>query len=374
MLNERLEARGTSPRAVFCAAVGAVMVAWLLVLSWRGGAFGFDFHGTIWQAGKDILHGRSPYPAADPAELERQGNPAVYPAWTLVATLPFSLLPFRAAAIVWDLVSVVAIGAALRLVGVGDWRVFAIVFLSFPTVSSLKLGQFDALLALGCGMAWRWRDDPRLRLPACVGAVAAAKLLLLPLLVWLVACGRKRQAAAAAALGAALAVAGWAVVGFATLWSYPHLLSALTDAFATRGYSLAAAGSRLGLSLAVSKFFPLVAMLILCGLALRFGRSGHKADAFIAAVGASIIGSPILWLHYIVIVLVAVAVKRPRFCAMWLLPLAFWLTPTEIAGSGLKLALGLGLLVLFVALALGRRQHSVELHRQQHVTAPASRG
>src|SRR5881227_3559631 len=106
MLNGTLEERETSPRAVFYAAVGAVMVAWLLVLSWRSGAFGFDFHGTIWQAGKDILHGRSPYPAADPTELERQGNPAVYPAWTLVVTSPFSLLPFGAAAIVWDLVIV----------------------------------------------------------------------------------------------------------------------------------------------------------------------------------------------------------------------------------------------------------------------------
>jgi hypothetical protein len=114
-------------------------------------------------------------------------------------------------------------------------------------------------------------------------------------------------------------------------------------------------------------------MLVLCGLAVGFGRSGRKADAFIVAVGASIIGSPILWLHYVVIVLVAVAVKRPRFCAIWFLPLAFWLTPSEIAETGLGLAVGLGLLVLLVAAALVSRDHSVEPYPLQHLAVPAGR-
>jgi MYXO-CTERM domain-containing protein len=259
----------------------------------------------------------------------------------------------------------------LRLVGVRDWRIFVVVFLSFPMVSSLKLGQLDALLALGCALAWRWRRTPGLRLALCVGAVVAATLLVWPLLIWLAAMGRTRHALAAGAFGAALLASGWAVIGFSSLRSYPHLMSALTDAFATQGYSLAAVGSRLGVSLDVAKFLPLVALVVLCALAWRWARCGREADAFVAAVGAAILGSPILWLHYVVIVLVAVAVKRPTFHPAWLLPLAFWFTPGENPGSGLELAVGLGLLMLVLGVALRRREQRNDVYPSRRVVVPA---
>jgi hypothetical protein len=42
--------------------------------------------------------------------------------------------------------------------------------------------------------------------------------------------------------------------------------------------------------------------------------------------------SPIVWLHYLVLLLVPLAIARPRFSAVWLLPLLLWLTPLN--GNG----------------------------------------
>jgi alpha-1,2-mannosyltransferase len=318
----------------------------------RAGIFGADFHGTIWQAGRDILHGRSPYPAPNVAALAHAGNPAVYPAATVVIFSPLSLLPATGSAALWSLSSVFALFAALRIVGVRDWRVYTIVFLSFPVAASLELGQLDAWIAFGCALLWRWRNMRGARLAICLAVVVVAKVFLWPLLIWLAASGRRREAIGAALGAAVLAVAGWATIGFAGFAAYPRLLSSLTYAFGTKGYSLMALGTRSGLSAGSARLLPIVALVGLCGLCFSYARRGREEDAFIAAVAAGILGSPILWLHYVVILMVAMAAKKPALSAAWVVPIAFWLTPTENPPSGLYFAIGLCLLLLLLAVAL----------------------
>lgn len=355
MISVRGLSRACSRLAPVTALAGLALVSLSLAANVRGGLFGIDFHGTIWQAGRDVLAGRNPYPAADAASLAAKGNPAVYPAPTLVATSPFGLLPVTAAAILWDLLGLAALVSALRLVGVRDWRVLAIVLLSFPVASTFMLAQLDPFLALGCALAWRWRDARGARLAVCVGATVAAKVFLWPLLLWLVAIGRRKQALGALAFGAGAAVAGWAIVGFSTLRGYPTLLSALTDAFGTDGYSLMALGTRLGASTSIARLLPLAALVVLCAVCVRLARRGRRTDALVAAVAAGILGSPILWMHYVVILLVVWAAKRPSLCAAWALPVAFWLSPTENPESGLDFALGL--LTILAIVSLGVRRH-----------------
>jgi alpha-1,2-mannosyltransferase len=322
------------------------------VINVRAGIFGADFHGTIWQAGRDILHGNSPYPAPNTAALARAGSPAVYPAATLVAASSLSLLPFTVSAILWDICAALALFVALRVVNVRDWRIYAVVFLSFPAASSLELGQFDAFLALGCALAWRWRHQRGARLAIVVASVVVAKVFLWPLLIWIFAIHRRRQSVAAAAAAAGLAVAGWAVIGFAGLSMYPRLLSAATNAFGNEGYSLMALGTRLGLAPERARLIPLLALAALCALTIQLARKGYVESSFFAAVAAGIVGSPILWMHYLVILLVALAVKRPTFSYVWIVPAAFWLAPTENPGSGVDFAVGFSLLLLLLGLGL----------------------
>jgi hypothetical protein len=239
----------------------------------------------------------------------------------------------------------------LRIVGVRDWRVYGVVLLSFPFAASLELAQFDAPLALGCALVWRWRDAPGVRFAIALGGLLVAKVFLWPLLVW-AAATRWRHALGAALLAAFLAIVGWSAIGFAGFSSYPRLISSLTYAFGPKGYSLMALCTRLGLAPSVARFVPLLAAALLCALCVSFARRGRPEDAFVAAVGAALLGSPVLWLHYTVILLVALAVKRPSFGLVWAGPIALWLAPTENPSSGFEFALGFSLVVLLLILAL----------------------
>ena len=62
----------------------------------RDGLLGFDFRGTLWEPGRQILAHHSPYPAPVDASLER-GNPSVYPPLALWIGVLFAPLPFTVA-------------------------------------------------------------------------------------------------------------------------------------------------------------------------------------------------------------------------------------------------------------------------------------
>jgi hypothetical protein len=337
---------------LYAAAAAAGLVG-MLVISARAGVFAYDFHSTIWEPGRAILAGHGPYPAATVADLLREKNPAVYPAATLVLTAPIALLPATVAGGFWQLLIVGCLIAAFAIVGVRDWRLFAIVLFSFPAVSSLKLGNVDAFLALGCALAWRWRNERSLRLAVCVAATVAVKLLLWPLVVWLAATGRRRQAFESAAIAAVATLVAWAVIGFSGFTSYPRLLSAFTDAFGTKSYSPLAAAARL--SLPAPRLFPVLAGLCLCALCVGLARRGRELDALIAAVAAGILASPVVWLHYAVILMVVLAAKCPRLSPIWALPLLFWLTPMETGEGVAGLLFGLTLFLALTAVGIGWR-------------------
>ena len=65
----------------------------------------------------------------------------------------------------------------------------------------------------------------------------------------------------------------------------------------------------------------------LVALAIRFGRRGDERRAFVTLLLASLAATPILWQHYLVFLLVALAVSQPRLSYAWLLPLGFYLAP-----------------------------------------------
>ena len=43
-----------------------------------------------------------------------------------------------------------------------------------------------------------------------------------------------------------------------------------------------------------------------------------------------------MWLHYLVLLLVPLAIARPRFSAIWLVPLLLWLTPLNGNGESIQ--------------------------------------
>jgi hypothetical protein len=163
---------------------------------------------------------------------------------------------------------------------------------------------------------------------AVAGAVAT-KLFLWPLGAWLLLTGRRRAAGVAAFALPVLVLGAWAGIGFGGFREYPNLLAKLTDGFAGGGYSPVASAFRAGLPMSVARAAAPIAALVLIGFAARSARAGDERTAFAAAVTAGVFSSPIVWMHSMLILFVALAVVRPRFGAVWMLPLALWISETE---------------------------------------------
>src|ERR671934_271434 len=133
--------------------VGAAMTALTIYLGTKGHIWGFDFRGGAWAAGRDVLAGRSPYPAPDPAKLLAQGNAYIPPPLLAFLCGPLALLPFVPAVVVFGVACTAALVLALRIVGVRDWRVYGLALTSYPLVVSLgtdrDLALFAAALSFG---------------------------------------------------------------------------------------------------------------------------------------------------------------------------------------------------------------------------------
>ena len=70
-------------------------------------------------------------------------------------------------------------------------------------------------------------------------------------------------------------------------------------------------------------------------------------------MAAALALSPIVWLHYFVLLLVPIAVVQPTFAPLWLVPALFWVTPyEEHFRDRWRIAAGLGIACLAIVGAL----------------------
>jgi hypothetical protein len=102
--------------------------------------------------------------------------------------------------------------------------------------------------------------------------------------------------------------------------------------------------------------FALVGITVLAvGLSAR-GADGDRRS-FAIAIAGSLLATPVLWLHYFALLLVPIALYRPRLSGLWFVPLALWLTPASHANGSLwKIALALAVLAVVMARTVGERQ------------------
>jgi alpha-1,2-mannosyltransferase len=277
------------------------------------GGFLFDLH-VMWKAGHDIVIGHSPYPF-------------VYPAPAAFLMVPFGLLSWKLAVVAFALVLIGSLVLAFRLLRVTDWRCYAAALACMPMASSITIGTLSPLLLLAAAAAWRYRNSRLMVAAALVGAVAT-KIFLWPLFFWLLATRRYRTAATTLVLGIVTVFGSWAILGFDGLREYPHRISRVAGLEQDRSYSPFSLARSLGMSTHATQ--AMVALLAVAAIAaivlLARGRDGDRR-AFVAAIGAGLILSPIVWPHYLVILFVPIALYRRRLSAAWVLPLLFWLLP-----------------------------------------------
>jgi alpha-1,2-mannosyltransferase len=269
------------------------------------------------------LRGHSPFTVADPAALAKNDR-FVYPPITALLIGPLAVLPHLAGRVLLMLLAVACVPLALRLLGVRDWRCYGVALLTAPVVDTVSLGALSSLLLLGVAAVWRYRERRHIA-AAATAVTAVAKLFVWPLFVWLLATRRLRTAVEAAVVALVLLFAGWAAIGFAGLRGYPHLLHVLSRVEAVQSFSLVGLFRLHGGAATALTGVLVVGVIAAVALAAR-GRDGDRWSLIVAVAGA-LLATPVLWLHYFVLLFVPLALTRPRLSALWFAPLAFWLTP-----------------------------------------------
>lgn len=350
--------------AILLAALVALPFAWIVRRSLAGyGTVPLPVDLTVFlNAADDILGGRNPFPA--PAALTGDAN-YVYPPLLAIVAIPLAALPVAPAVLIWTLLSAGAIAAALWLLGVRDWRVYGLSVLLAGTRDAIAAGTVGPLLVLGAAIAWRYRDRRPALAGAGVGLAIALKLFVWPLLLWLVVTRRARTALLAVVIGGGAALASWAVIGFDGLTDYPDLLRRLSDLEADQSYSMYAVGRAVGLasplavgfSLAVGAIF--LAVMVWTARDVAIPAAERDRLALTAAIAASLALTPILWIHYLVLLIVPLALARPRIAPLWLVALVpaavkivGWSPAGWPSGDPASLGVVLGTTVLVLALML----------------------
>jgi hypothetical protein len=279
-----------------------------------------DF-GIFLHASDDVLAGRNPYPAADDP-IRPPYAPYAYPPVLALALSPFTTLPVGLAQTAWTLLGIGCIVAALLLLDVRDWRCHAVALLTPFTRDALEYGALGPLLLFLVALSWRFRDRvwPA---SASVGAAVVLKLFLAPLLLWLAMTRRVSTALLAGCVALTLLLGSWAVIGFDGIADYPDLLRRLSDLESENSYSASATLEALGLPSALARILSLAGGVGLIALAWRVARSGLAARArdersLILVLAGSLVLTPILWLHYLPLLVVPLALTRPRLSGLWL--------------------------------------------------------
>src|SRR5262249_60507228 len=136
----------------------------------------------------------------------------------------------------------------------------------------------------------------------------------------------------------------------------PDELSGL-DAW--KSSSAVALGLVLGLSTGEARALAIVAgTAVLVALVLVGRRSTQEPEAerqaFIFAIAAAFLFSPIVWTHYFALLVVPIALTRRTLSPLWFVPLAMWATTGQSEGQARRVVLSL---VVWSGVLAGGRMH-----------------
>lgn len=307
-------AAAASRRNALIAAAGSVtlviLAGYVVIYLLRLKVIPVDFH-VYREAAEDIVAGRSPYPAH------------AYPPLSALAAVPLTFLSAAAADFAVKALLIAGALAVLAIAGVRDWRCYPLALLWPPVNAAVQTGNITIPLALAAALLWRFRTRPVVA-GVSLGASIAAKLFFWPMWLWLVAVGRRAVAAWTVLVGVVITLATWAIVDFHALFGYPDRLRHLNQDTAAAGYTLDALARDFSVPDAIGQGLMAGVAVILLVAVVVVGLRGAEMRSFVLAVAAALACSPIVWLHYFAILLVPVAIVRPRLSPLWFIPMAMW--------------------------------------------------
>jgi hypothetical protein len=314
--------------AVVLAAIGVMWLAAGFVSLPGAEGWGYDFEayadaavrlaetGTLYQP--ETLGG--PY-APGPHGLYIYAPPLGVAIWPLTSLEP------GAAAGLWYLIHVAVLATACALMPVSPplrLSTFGVAALSFAVIHDIVLGNVSVLLLLPLAAAWRWLDQP-------MGSIAQAiamsvRPMLGVLLIWQLL--RRRWRAVAWTMGAGMAIVALTlpVVGASGYLDYVTVLRNLGGVTGVEfNYDLSSSLVLLGVAESAATF-ALLGGFAMAVAAISLSLQRDREVGFMVTITASLLLSPLLWDHYLaMLVLPAVFLaSRGRPWAL-ALPMLSWL-------------------------------------------------
>jgi alpha-1,2-mannosyltransferase len=353
----RRDRLGTAAQQMLFGGVPIVVTMALLAFELKAQPIAVDFRSAYFPAAVRLLHGGSPYAVTHHEILE--GYAFVYPALAAFAFGPFALISRIAGQLLYTAICIACVPATLRVLNVRDWRVYGITLLWFPVYTGWLSANLTLPLVLLTAVVWRYRDRPLV-----AGLVTAAAISLKPFIwplgLWLLATRRWRAAGSALVWGVVFNLIAWSVVGFNEIHTYLRVSGKVTDALWRSGYSMLAVAHHLGFGRGAADVLLLVvaAAVSLAVIYVGFFRRQER-EAMVLAILLMLVASPLVWSHYFVLLIVPLALMRPRFAAVWAAPILIWVCPPKTGVAGWQEAL-VWIVACACLVGLSRARESVQ--------------
>ncbi len=311
------------------AGVGLIVLT-LAVASLPGSrGFAYDF-AAYYQAAVRLAAGSGIY---QPETLMGPFRPGpgglyLYPPPLAAVLSPFARVPLEVLASGWLLLRLLLLFAAFGLMPVRRevrLATLGVAAMSLPVLTDLNLGNVSILVLFLSAATWRYLDHP-------MGSIALASALFLRPSLAVVVAGWFGQARLSAVLWTVLAAAGImvALLPIAGASAYTDYLRVLANVSDVAGVPENGDLGSAALSLGAGPTLAWVAVLAgyasgVFGLLLAV-RRGDAELTYQVALGASLLLSPLLWVHYLALLALPGAFLAARG-RPWgvLLPLLGWL-------------------------------------------------
>jgi hypothetical protein len=327
--------------------LGAVpVVALVLALSayWGDHRLALDFHHEVYRQAEAVINGGDVYEESD-ADLSDRSN-LLWPMAAVLPVVPLTALSPGAADWLATAAVLATLVAALWLLEIRDWRIYGVVLLWPSVIEAVQTANASLPLTLAVALMWRYRDRATIA-GLALGYGIALKFFLWPVAVWLALVGRVRAAAVAALVACASLLL---LLPFTSITDYLRLLRNLGETFEHDAYTPFALLTDLGVPDIAARALTIALGLAVLELARRRRSLG-------LAIAAALVLSPIVWRHFFTLLIVPLALSRPRFDAVWLIPVGLWVGDGTFNGAPWQTACVLALVaVTFVLCEVSPRE------------------